>query len=58
MSYRVISSRQTEIGWVTAPLIFMAGTALLIGVFHFGWFAAYYCELFPAGLSPVGVNLV
>lgn len=58
MSYRVISSRQTEIGWVSAPLIFMAGTALLGGIFYFGWFPATYRRLFPAGLSPVGVNLV
>jgi len=58
MSYRVISSRQTEIGWVTTPVIFIVGTALLIGVFHFGWFPAYYRRLFPTGLSPVGVDLV
>ncbi len=58
MSYRIISSRQTEIGWVTAPLIFMAGTVLLIGVLYFGWFPVCFRRLFPAGLSPVGVNLV
>ena len=57
MSYRVISSRQTELGWVTSPLIFLAGTVLLIGVFNFGWFTAYYRTVFPGGLSPVEVNL-
>ncbi len=58
MSYRVISSRQTEVGWVTTPLCFVAGTILLIGVLHFGWLADYYQTLFPDGLSPVSENLV
>ena len=58
MSCRVISSRQTEIGWVTTPLIFIAGTVVLIGVLHFGWFANYYRRLFPVGLSPVAINLL
>ncbi len=57
MSYRIISSRQTEAGWVTTPLCFLAGTILLIGVLHFGWLADYFRKLFPAGVSPVGENL-
>jgi hypothetical protein len=58
MSYRIISSRQTEAGWVTTPLCFVAGTILLVGVLHFGWLADYYQTLIPDGISPVTENLV
>lgn len=58
MSYRVISSRQTEFGWVTGPLFFIAGTVLLIGIFYFGWFADYYRRLFIVPISPVQLNLL
>ena len=57
MSYRVISSRQTELGWVIGPLFFIAGTILLVGTIYFGWFDAYYRIAFPRGLSPVELNL-
>ena len=58
MSYRIISSRQTEFGWVTGPLFFVAGTVLLIGIFYFGWFADYYRRLFIVPISPVQLNLL
>jgi hypothetical protein len=57
MSYRVISSRQTELSWIIGPLFFIVATALLIGTLYFGWFAAYYRRVFPDGLSPVAANL-
>jgi len=56
MSYRVISSRQTELSWIIGPLFFIVATALLIGTLHFGWFATYYRRVFPEGLSPVAAN--
>jgi hypothetical protein len=57
MSYREISSRQTEFGWVIGPLLCVVGTVLFIGIFYFGWFAEYYQRVLPTPLSPVALNL-
>ena len=58
MSYRVISSRQTELSWIIGPLFFIVGTVLLIGTLYFGWFARLLSPSpFPDGLSAVATNL-
>jgi hypothetical protein len=49
MSYRVISSRQTELSWIISPLFFVVGPILLVGTLYFGWFAVYYRIAFPHG---------
>jgi hypothetical protein len=57
MSYRVISSRQTQAGWVVGPVLLVVGTVFFAGMFHLGWFPGIYRNMFPHELSPVFVNL-
>ncbi len=57
MSYRLISSRQTQAGWVMGPVLFVVGSAFFAGMFCLGWFEVIYHGMFRNGLSPVAMNL-